>query len=258
MTLEQLLTDARNVGRNGNGRQSSLEQRISQLEQAVAQLGQQPPAADQINPNYLTVTPQGIGAAFSGKINARGLVVPTTQSGSGDGTNEIAFTRQAPGDIGDGSTAGEILLFDTPAPHAVTQLFLIAERLIADGADAQVIANATNDTSSAQVMIIDAVGRSNFLQLPAIADLKAVFGVTVVTWPGGSNVSNVVAVGFGGAFTSAITALLLGTPVTSAGQACFANYETLALNSMDLIASDPFGAPANGVTAAISWLAVGS
>lgn len=100
MTLERLLADARNVGRqNGNGRTSSLEQRVAQLEQAVSALAQQPPAADQISPNYITVTPAGIGAAFTGFINALGLILPAASSFAPGPANQIQWTEQPGGAV---------------------------------------------------------------------------------------------------------------------------------------------------------------
>lgn len=175
-----------------------LPDRVSQLEQQLAQLQEQLAGQDldTLQPNYLTVNADGtVGADFTGKINAQGLILPTASSPPATAQSRVQWNRQS-----DNSMVAWIdgLSFDS---DLVVELDLVAQPP-AGAFDSQVEMFANDAAGNEQVVLqllqqgsgggnsglfaqafgqavtlIDDLGRSSFLQLgQGSATLRLLYG----------------------------------------------------------------------------------
>jgi hypothetical protein len=186
-------------------RLTDLEQRITALEaQAVA---------DTLQPNVITVAANGeIGAAFTGLLNALGLIIPPAASPSYGLQNSITWQRQS-----DGAQAAFVqdgIFTDVLSGRDVDQLVISTDRpsgvqgelitLNTENLDLTLDDQASNGgISTVQIStagghlatLFNSSGQSSFPQLDQTRASK--MGTLTLTWPGGTSRSNSTNLAFG-------------------------------------------------------------
>jgi hypothetical protein len=236
----------------------SLEGRVTALEQAIANLQ----GSEALNPNYLTVTPQGlVGADFTGVINAQGLVLPAATSITPAPVSEVAWKRASDGGLIATlfaySIAGASQLDITAdlASDSVANLELGTQSV--DGQSSIELAQSAGTmlaqvTAGAKIAtLLDNSGNSSFLKLATEADVAVSYGQTSENWNNSSPSSPTFTIthGLGRAPTA-----VLAVSTTGVGIA----YTTQAYTSTTF---EAFGyyAPGTGLnqTVAIAWIAIG-
>lgn len=206
MTLEQLLRDARNLGRQGPTG-ASQEQRISALERTLAAVATQPPAADTLQPSYLSFQ-NGI----AGLATYPAGDIPNNVNGT-----PVEWVRQADGSVvaqllGQVDNAGRHkLLAASQAIGPTDQNYVDVAALddlgslrsfveVSQSARGGGPANTNYVLAGAgghEIQVLAGDGTTSFLQLAAegligslTADAKIAIGNVIVTWPGGTLLSN--------------------------------------------------------------------
>lgn len=138
----------------------TLDQRVTALEQLVAGLQ----GSEALQPNYLTVTPGGlVGANFTGKLNASGVILPVYVVGSSQIVQDhaVIWTDPANGNI----QAGGISVERQAAGGigGVNATFTVIDADAETSADeSQTNIRATDDTSTVQASLnVTQYGRGN-------------------------------------------------------------------------------------------------
>lgn len=97
---------------------------------------------------------------------------------------------------------------------------------------------------------------TSFVQLATAKVVKTVMGTATVTWAGASAASGSTAVTFGTTFNN-ILEVFLSSALSSAGNANFANYLSLTLTGVSVLATSNV-VPAAGTTAVVNWVVYGN
>jgi hypothetical protein len=155
----------------GNRNGAELEQRLAALESAVAGLQAQP-VADQLSPNYLTMTSGGqVGANFSGVINALGVTLPAGTVKAAN--NEVAWKRTS-----DGAAVADI--YGVSGGAGISTLNLEAAPIDGGSETTQISLTARSGLSSINLgfapgsvggVLLNAAGQSMFPQLTSAHEL---------------------------------------------------------------------------------------
>jgi hypothetical protein len=151
-----------------------LEQRVAALEAALAQA-----IPDQVTPNYLTVNPDGtVGASFSGKINAQGVILPPNMTAAQyaqpyavewDETASGAQVARIWSGAGGGRNDLVIEALTTADNPSAAQLYLQAHDLAGDVSGIQIQAGAITTQSTISLPVLTIAGPnlgSSFVRLP--------------------------------------------------------------------------------------------
>lgn len=238
---------------------------LSRLDTLEANSGQRPPANETLVPNYLTVDTLGrAGAVFTGFITALGLIM----LGGLGAINQIRWLNGAGLPIGlleafepitNGSqldveshsyggqdSLARLLSFIDGGPSAQ-----INTRASTVDANTSVVAQAFGSGPTITRKLIDAAGKSDYLQLGEIAGSvgakKAIIDLAfpAFTWPGGSVGCTPFTVNY--SVANASFAYFFAVPLQAAAN-CFAQLTASTVTSVTLVVTDPIGAPGAGTT----------
>jgi hypothetical protein len=254
---------------------ADIETRLSALEALV---GAQ--AVDTLQPNYLTVNPDGtIGADFTGEIHAEGLVIPAGSTSAPPDVNRVIWERQSDGAVvaqawGTEVAGGETLLLaaePTVATNgsavelladtggfvgstAYAQLVLQRGGVGAADGTTQVSATANTTHGPQSATVVDATGASSFLQLAILEQLALSIGVAVLNFPS-SQFATAVTVNHG---LGRVPDIALGAPRTPNSFYVLPNVVegSVNANSFQLTAFCPQGSPGNE-NVGVTWYAIG-
>jgi hypothetical protein len=255
---------------------ADIETRLAALEALV---GAQ--AVDTLQPNYLTVNPDGsIGADFTGVINARGILMPEVEQGQPLRPSSIIWQRAS-----DGAYTAQIYqLQDNPAAPPGTRDVVFRAfgldttesssiSLRADYQDpprdtslpgAELGVQQENGTathaafvanSNGMKTILDQAGASDFLQLAVLEQLALSVGVAVLNFPAVSQFATAVTVNHG---LGRVPDVALGAPRTPNSFYVLPNVVegSVNANTFQLTAFAPQGNPGN-VNVGVTWFAIG-
>lgn len=234
--------------------------------------------ADSLQPNYLTVNPDGtIGADFTGKINAQGLILPAADSNTPPPDNKIQWTLSNGAAIADivgyyepnGTINVATTALDSLAQAATDQSNVILRAYNSLGnvqASLEAHQNGQgggwisyevgSNTASYSGTIMDSTGSSNFLQLLSAQELQLAIGNGTFTWPGASAGSSIVTVNHNiGRVPSAV--LLTPGPAPTRDAIAISQVTAATTTSFSAYAYDPAGSPTAGATLPFSWIAIG-
>lgn len=210
--------------------------------------------SDSSSPNFVSVNAAGeVTAEFEGKIVALGLVLHEAHEieevinviewiDSNGSANEFIS-----GWLELGSNLHLLQLQSTPpAKGGFTAVTIASPDNALTPQDYRVSVTA----KTLKALILDAEGRSNFLQLLTANNRKINFGQSEAEWPGAVNASNIVTIAHGlgvAPKTIIVTPKLGGAFSTSQG----------GLVNIEVQLQNPFGFPAAGTKIGFSWIAIG-
>lgn len=166
------------------------DQAFAQLQQQVADLQQQLAGQqlDTLQPNYLTVNPDGtISADFTGKINALGLTLPGDGALTGDAPDNLIQWIRSSDSATVANLYGAIDLPGTPeAGQTYARIEAGAPDNLSEWAILQLYGNhpppftgqnrINCEVGGQEVTLIDDTGASSFLQLLTTGTVKLQFG----------------------------------------------------------------------------------
>lgn len=210
------------------------------------------------SPNYLTQNADGsVSALFSGGVKIFAGTTTTPPD-----TRKVTWVRESSGALVaqikayDDQSGGNLYTsWDLDDPDSLRAAGFFQESLSTNGPMRMGVYAEDGLGNLQSKLIINSVGTSDWLQLLTQAKKKIAFGNQALSWPGGSSVSNQVAINHGLGVQPDV-AIAFMNDQTGTGPCTVRGYSKSAV-SFTIDAYTSGFAPGAGNNGAVAWLAIG-